>query len=84
MVEFAYKATDLSGKIFEGSMEGRDEKMVVESLQKLGYVPIRITAVQAKGVLLKLSIASYFERITVNDLLIFTQELSTLLEAGLP
>ena len=84
MVEFAYKATDLSGKIFEGSMEGRDEKMVVESLQKLGYVPIRITAVQAKGVLLKLSIASYFERITTNDLLIFTQELSTLLEAGLP
>ncbi len=34
MVEFAYKATDLAGKIFEGSMEGRDEKMVVESLQK--------------------------------------------------
>jgi type II secretion system protein F len=84
MVEFAYKATDLSGKIFEGSMEGRDEKMVVESLQKLGYVPIRITAVQAKGVLLKLSIASYLERITTNDLLIFTQELATLLEAGLP
>ena len=36
-------------------MEGRDEKMVVESLQKLGYVPIRITAIQAKGALFKTS-----------------------------
>jgi general secretion pathway protein F len=84
MVEFAYKAADLAGKIFEGSMEGRDEKMVVESLQKLGYVPIRINAIQERGGLLKLSIASYFERITTKDLLIFTQELATLLEAGLP
>ena len=84
MVEFAYKATDLAGKIFEGSMEGRDEKTVVESLQKLGYVPIRITATQTKAGFLKLPIAAYLERITTNDLLIFTQELSTLLEAGLP
>ncbi len=84
MVEFAYKATDLAGKIFEGSMEGRDEKMVVESLQKLGYVPIRITATQTKAGFLRLPIAAYLERITTNDLLIFTQELSTLLEAGLP
>jgi type II secretion system protein F len=84
MVEFAYKATDLAGKIFEGSMEGRDEKMVVESLQKLGYLPIRITAIQAKTGFLKLPISAYLERITTNDLLVFTQELSTLLEAGLP
>jgi type II secretion system protein F len=84
MVEFAYKATDLAGKIFEGSMEGRDEKMVVESLQKLGYLPIRITAIQAKAGILKLPISTYLERITTNDLLVFTQELSTLLEAGLP
>ncbi len=84
MVEFAYKATDLAGKIFEGSMEGRDEKMVVESLQKLGYLPIRITAIQAKTGIFKLPISAYLERITTNDLLVFTQELSTLLEAGLP
>ena len=84
MVEFAYKATDPAGKIFEGSMEGRDEKMVVESLQKLGYLPIRITAIQARAGIFKLPISAYLERITTNDLLVFTQELSTLLEAGLP
>ncbi len=84
MVEFTYKATDLSGRIFEGAMEGRDEKAVVDSLQKLGYIPIRISTVQEKGALFKASVRSYFERVTTRDLMLFTQELSTLLEAGLP
>jgi len=84
MVEFAYKATDLSGRIFEGAMEGRDEKAVVESLQKLGYVPIRIEAVQEKGALFKIAIGSYFQRIALKDVMVFTQELTTLLDAGLP
>ena len=83
-MEYAYKATDLSGRIYEGAIEGRDEKAVVESLQKLGYVPIRIVATQAKGALFGLPLASYFQRITTKDLLVFTQELSTLLDAGLP
>jgi type II secretion system protein F len=84
MAEFAYKATDLSGRIFEGAMEGRDEKAVVESLQKLGYVPIRIDGVQAKGELLKIPLATYLQRISLKDVMVFTQELTTLLDAGLP
>jgi len=84
MVEFAYKATDLTGRIFEGAMDGRDERAVVEALQKLGYVPIRIEAIQEKGTLLKVPIASYFERISIKDVMVFTQELTTLLDAGLP
>jgi type II secretion system protein F len=84
MAEFAYKATDLSGRIFEGAMEGRDEKAVVESLQKMGYVPIRIEGLREKGALFKISIASYFERISLKDVMVFTQEITTLLDAGLP
>jgi len=64
-------------------MEGRDEKAVVESLQKLGYIPIRVSANQAQGTM-KPGIRSYFERVTLKDLMLFTQELSTLIEAGLP
>ena len=82
-MEFSYKATDRSGKIFEGAMEGRDEKAVVESLQKLGYIPIRVSANQAQGAK-KPGLRSYFERVTLKDLMLFTQELSTLIEAGLP
>src|SRR4030042_2281037 len=82
-MEFSYKATDRSGKIFEGAMEGRDEKAVVESLQKLGYIPIRVSAKQAQGAA-KPRLRSYFERVTLKDLMLFTQQLSTLMEAGLP
>ena len=82
-MEFTYKATDVAGKIFEGAMEGRDERSIAESLQKLGYIPIRISAKQEKGEI-KFSLGSYFERITLKDLMLFTQELSTLIEAGLP
>src|SRR5512136_2240991 len=82
-MEFTYKATDVAGKIFEGAMEGRDERSIAESLQKLGYIPIRISAKHGKGEI-KFSLGSYFERITLKDLLLFTQELSTLIEAGLP
>jgi type II secretory pathway component PulF len=82
-MEFTYKATDVAGKIFEGAMEGRDERSIAEGLQKLGYIPIRISAKQEKGEI-KFSLGSYFERITLKDLMLFTQELSTLLEAGLP
>jgi len=82
-MEFSYKATDRLGKIFEGAMEGRDEKAVVESLQKLGYIPIRVSANQAQGTM-KPRLRSYFERVTLKDLMLFTQELSTLIEAGLP
>ena len=64
-------------------MEGRDEKAVVESLQKLGYIPIRVSANQAQGAK-KPGLRSYFERVTLKDLMLFTQELSTLIEAGLP
>jgi type II secretion system protein F len=81
-VEYVYKATDPSGRILEGAMEGRDERAVVESLQKLGYIPIRISATEGKGDLW-VRVASYFERVTLRDLLVFTQELSTLLDAGL-
>jgi type II secretion system protein F len=82
-MEFSYKATDRSGKIFEGAMEGKDEKAIVESLQKLGYIPIRVSSQQAQGAT-KPRIRSYFERVTLKDLMLFTQELSTLIEAGLP
>ena len=83
-MDYVYKATDGSGKIFEGAMEGRDEKAVVESLQKIGYIPIRISPRQEKVALLRVSVAAYFERITAKDLMLFTEELSTLIDAGLP
>ena len=83
MAEFLYKATTLSGQTIEGLMEGKDEENILHSLHQLGYIPIRITSVQKKGTALRLS-SLLPKRVGIKDLLVFTQELSTLISAGLP
>jgi general secretion pathway protein F len=83
MPEFLYKATTPSGQTIEGFMEGRDEGTIVESLHRFGYIPIRIQTVEKKEPILTLS--SFLpKRVSTRDLLVFTQELSTLVAAGLP
>jgi general secretion pathway protein F len=72
--EFAYKATDSMGKIVEGLMEAPEEREVISKLQSLGYIPIKIGH---RG-------KAFFRRISSKDVMNFTQQLSTLLSAGLP
>ena len=83
MPEFLYKATTLGGETVEGLMDGKDEESIIQGLHRLGYIPIRITSTQERRPSLRLS--SFLpQRVGVKNLLIFTQELSTLLSAGLP
>lgn len=83
MPEYLYKATTLSGQTVEGSIEEKDEEVAVQSLHRLGYIPIRLTTVEAKGAAFRFS--SFLpQRVEIKSLLIFTQELSTLVSAGLP
>lgn len=83
MSGYVYKATTLSGETVEGSMDGKDEAAVVQNLHQLGYIPIRITTTYEKES--RLPLASFLpQRVGVKNLLIFTQELSTLVSAGLP
>src|SRR4030042_682791 len=83
MAEYLYKATTLSGQTVEGSMEGKDEATIVQSLHQLGYIPIRILSTQAKGTGFRLS-SILPQRVGIKDLFTFTQEFSTLISAGLP
>ena len=83
MPEFLYKATTVTGQSVEGRMDGKDEATVVQSLHQLGYIPIRITSTLEKGRSLGLS-SLFPQRVGVKQLLTFTQELSTLIAAGLP
>ena len=83
MTEYLYKATTLSGQTVEGAMDGKDEEAVIRGLQQIGYIPIRITSVQEKAPSFRLS-SLLPKRVGIKNLLIFTQELSTLVSAGLP
>jgi general secretion pathway protein F len=83
MPEFLYKATTLGGETVEGLMDGKDEESIIQGLHRLGYIPIRITSAQKKGAPFRLS-SILPRRVGTKDLLVFTQELSTLISAGLP
>jgi general secretion pathway protein F len=83
MAEYLYKATTPAGQSVEGSMEGKDEATVVQSLHLLGYIPIRITSTSEKGPGFRWS--SFLpQRVGIKNVLLFTQEFSTLVSAGLP
>jgi len=83
MAEFLYKVTTVSGQTVEGSMDGKDEASVLVSLHQLGYIPIRISSAREKEQGFRLSLP-FPRRVGLKNLLVFTQELSTLLSAGLP
>jgi len=83
MAQYLYRAATLDGQTVEGFMDGKDEENIVQSLHQLGYIPIRIISTQERRPRLRLS--SFLpQRVGVKNLLIFTQELSTLISAGLP
>ncbi|PIX25707.1 MAG: type II secretion system protein GspF [Deltaproteobacteria bacterium CG_4_8_14_3_um_filter_45_9] len=83
MAQYLYRAATLDGQTVEGFMDGKDEENIVQSLHQLGYIPIRITSTQERRPRLRLS--SFLpQRVGVKNLLIFTQELSTLISEGLP
>ena len=85
MPEFTYRATDRMGKIVEGLMEAPAARDVIGKLQSLGYIPIKVGPPgKTRSFSLDFDIAAFFKRISSRDVMTFTQQLSTLISAGLP
>ena len=86
MAAFFYKATTQDGKVLEGSMDVADERSVLAKLQDLGYLPIYIGTGEEKKSFLTMKLEWSWSRkgVSNKDLLLFTQEMHTLLHSGLP
>jgi general secretion pathway protein F len=78
MPQFAYKATTREGQIVEGYFDAYDEKTVAERLKNTGLIPLKIEP-KREGIRVR-----FLSRVSGKDLLSFTAQLSTLLNAGLP
>ncbi|MCP4107688.1 MAG: type II secretion system protein GspF [Desulfobacteraceae bacterium] len=85
---YTYKATDISGKIVKGTLEAPDEKGAAGRLQDMGYIPIKISqAGKDQGKLsydISKGLVSLLSRVSNKDVMLFTQDISALLKAGLP
>ena len=86
MAFFQYRAADHAGKILEGVMEAEAEQGVVLRLHEMGCIPLRIGAPGERSVAASQARLPLFPKRKINQqqLLQFTQELGTLLAAGLP
>src|SRR5437667_3675674 len=80
MAQFSYKAVTPQGRLTDGRLEATDRRAVTLKIQSMGLIPVSVdeTAVRAERRRI------YLQRITRKDVLFFTEELATLVRAGLP
>ncbi|AGA33584.1 General secretion pathway protein F [Thioalkalivibrio nitratireducens DSM 14787] len=80
---FHYKASTGEGEVVEGEYEAPDAQAVVRYLQSSGQIPIRVREAHGMAALHLPGIGRN-RRVRAQDLHAFTEELATLLRAGLP
>jgi general secretion pathway protein F len=82
---YRYKAVTVDGDLLEGEMESSDQAGVIAHIQQSGNIPIRAEQARTDGLgaLLRRGFVRA-RRLRPREIALFTQELSSLLHAGLP
>ncbi len=78
---FHFRAVASDGKVRTGTVTADNDKSVARELKRQGLIPVYVGLEQKKGFDLQIPT---FDRGKRRDVLFFTQELSTLLNAGIP
>jgi len=85
MTRFRYKAVTSKGEIVEGALEAPSRSIVIDRLRRQGHLPIRADALAEPDQIrwwrrpIRLT-----AKLTDTDVILFTRQLATLLQAGLP
>jgi type II secretory pathway component PulF len=82
MATYNYKAVNAEGRMVEGRLEAADTRVAASRLQGQGLIPVSIDEPREKGT--RSLRGLQFQWITRRDILFFTEELTTLVRAGLP
>ncbi len=82
---FSYRALDTAGAVVRGTLEADNRNLVIESLLHQNYTIVEIKEDRNKEAAKKSSLnITLFESVKINDLSLFTRQLSTMVSAGLP
>ncbi len=79
MSNFSYKAAERGGKVVTGTLEAKDKAGAIEMLRSSNLFPIEVLKDEKQ----KWSLDISLERVSNKDVMLFTQQLSSLLNAGL-
>ena len=80
---FKYKVINSSGETEEGVRDATDEQALIKAFQSESYIPISVTLANSRS-FLGLGLGSKQNKLSQKDIAMFTSELATLLESGLP
>ncbi len=81
MASFYFRAVAPDGKLRAGTLTGQSEREVARELRRQGLIPVYVGVEPRRGLRLRLPAWGRGRR---RDVLFFTQELATLLGAGVP
>lgn len=85
MAKFSYTAVDARGKQANGFVDATDQNEAIAQIRQLGYYPQRIDETKSTGETAKAKkIKKSSGKVKVKILTIFTRQLATLIDAGLP
>ncbi|MDZ7744638.1 MAG: type II secretion system F family protein [Candidatus Saccharibacteria bacterium] len=85
MASFEYVAIDKTGKRAAGIIEAQDNEQATLQLQQRGLRPVKVAASKTSpDILAKLGIGAGNKKIKLKDMVIFTRQLATMINAGVP
>ncbi len=82
MPTFQYKAKTRAGEVVSGSLAAGDRRAALAELGKLGFFPLAVDSAENEAAA-KNGAKSFRSRIKGRDVLMFTQQLSSLLRSGM-
>ena len=82
MPTFQYKAKTRAGEVVNGSLAAGDRRAALAELGKLGFFPLVVDSAEKEAVG-KNGARSFRGRVKARDILMFTQQLSSLLRSGM-
>ena len=81
-MEFSYKAKDTNSKTIKGVVEADTQDKAVSLLKERGLFVVSIR--EGKGWEVDLSDVQFWGKVSQKEVTVFTRQLSTMINAGLP
>ncbi len=82
MAEYTYRGRDASGELITGGLEANSERAAADTLIRRGVTPLSITVRRDKQD--EPTVSFFSEKITLDDLIVFTRQMYSLTKAGIP
>jgi len=83
MPKFTWEGKNRAGKVQKGDMEAPSEAAVNAQLRRSGIVPSKVKE-RGKGMDVEIKLSFMQPKVTTKDLVVFTRQFATMIDAGLP